>query len=112
MLDLGFVDRPRDELAEWALRGPNRYRRQLAAMEVANWHLNEMGEENARKALKFIHIVVNSTSDRATRRRAAVMAAEAHRPLGQKGQAPDWTFPILETTAIGLRANRRHGLSA
>lgn len=116
LFELGQAERAASELREIATKRADREDGRLAAWQLAWWHANQGGSENAAECLKYLRMLNARSHAHEFRSQAAILASECHALLGDmssaksvltealaNGETPDLHFArgILELSPIG-----------
>ena len=104
--DLGFEERPLEELETLVREDGDERMRRLAARELARHHANLRTPDSARQCLELVELVRAGDSNPVRLRTAAILEAECHARLGEpeaareaiargeteQGPHPDWAL--------------------
>ena len=82
LYDLGFTERPLQELSTLANDSSNFNIRRSAAQELARWYANQGDENGVYRALEYLSIAKSGRIDSRNKRKNAIMESECLESLG------------------------------
>lgn len=87
LTSLGFTEKALEELKYVCANESDRFKRKLAAWELATWYANQYNKDCARLCLEYLKIALKKEKDKDLIRRATILTAESYRILGELATA-------------------------
>lgn len=83
LYSLGFTHKALQQLEDVYVNAEDAFMKQLAAWELALWHVNELTESGAREALTYLEVAIENVKDKQTLRKATILQVECYERLGE-----------------------------